>query len=113
MVSVYLEGSDEEYNTMSGKKKPKTPIAKKSSTFDYSSDEECGATTSKKRKSTGRSRYTSILDRLVTANPTLKWKLSEAGGITDTYMNSLNFSKKLAMVTDPYNPRAHETGMFF
>jgi hypothetical protein len=55
--------------------------------------------------------FHSILSRLPSANPDLKWNISTLGHSTPSYINLFNLSKKWAMITDPYNPCARRSGL--
>jgi len=74
---------------------------------EESGDEEkllIGGKRKSAREASARIMYSSILTRLKTANPAFTWKLSTLEKCTKHYINGLNFSMKLVMVTDPYNP---------
>ena len=67
----------------------------------------------KKRKGKGKSQrtYSSILSRLPNSNGNLEWKVTSIGKLHREWSNGFNFTKKLVMVTDPYNPLARTKGI--
>ena len=110
-LTFLIKGSED--NTYTGKKNPEKAPAKARSSYEDSSDENTGYAQNKKRKSSllKNKEYSSFLTRLEIANPNFKWKKTAIGLASPHYMNALNFSKKLVLITDPYNPKARRTGI--
>ena len=67
----------------------------------------------KKKKKKIKTEYHGFITRLPSANPDLKWHTNKLGPIKSSYIKAFNLTKKWAMITDPYNPRARRSGILF